>query len=661
MKETIMRRRDFIRLAAGLSAAGYLQAGGIAEDNENSAALGQTDAATRAGKNIPYYGVFHEVGPLSVKPAGWLREMLERQMNGLAHHHAASGYPYDTCLWAGKIPASVHGAPWWPYEQTGYLVDGLERLGIITGDSATLAEARANLSYILRHPRTDGSLGPDHIGDINWPHAVVFRALLAEYDATHDSRIPEALCRHYLGRPVSYGKGRDVCNVEAMLRIYAVTGDENMLRKAQQTYANFDQEKSATSLDQLSNDSVIHEHGVTFNETAKLPALLYMYTGQTAMLEASIQGYHKIDRDHMLASGLHSAEEGTKGNSADLYHETCDISDYTWSVGYLLLATGDPSWADRLEKAVFNAGLGAISKDFKAHQYFSTPNQIVAAQGVETIIDEYRTAYRPGHVTECCSGNVHRFLPNYALRQWLRTPRGGIVAALYGPSRFNTYVDGVNVSIEQETEYPFSESVQLNIRATRPVEFPLHLRIPEWTIRPSITVNGKTWDGLCTPGSFATISRTFRDGDVISLELPMPVRARYWSSNGISIERGPLVYALKIKEDAKAVQGFKTTPDFPAWDIRPASAWNYGLALKGYDISDQVKVLVRPIASGSPWDVDNSPIELEVPAMLIPDWKLPNKTNPKLPENPVGSGPQELVRLVPYGATRIRLTVFPLL
>jgi len=196
--------------------------------------------------------------------------------------------------------------------------------------------------------------------------------------------------------------------------------------------------------------------------------------------------------------------------------------------------------------------------------------------------------------------------------------------------------------------------------AMKPVTFPFHVRIPGWTLEPVLTVNGKSWPGLCTPGSFETVFRTFRNGDVIVLQLPMPIRAHYWSRNGVSIERGPLVYALKIQEDAKPVQGFKTTPDFPAWDIRPASDWNYGLVLKGYDLAQQVQVIRRAV-SGFPWDVGNSPIELTAPAMKIADWVLPEKTNPKLPENPQGSGVIESVTLVPFGATRIRLTVFPLL
>jgi hypothetical protein len=648
-----MQRRELIKSIASLSLANVLSRTAVAKIAD--------EASTSAEANgVRYYGAFREAPPTAITTDGWLRVMLDRQVKGLASHHVASGYPFDTCMWTGVIPKSDHGQPWWPYEQSGYLVDGLERLGLVTNDPGVAATARTNLDYIVAHPKPDGTLGPSHIGPSNWPHAVVFRGLLEQYSVTHDPAILEAMRRHYLAQPANYGQGRDVCNVEEMLTLYALTGDAEMLAKARQTYENFNLKKPATGVERLCDNKIISEHGVTFNETSKIPALIYMHTGDTAMLDASLNGYRKIDRDHMLADGLHSAEEKLLGSSPDLYHETCDISDYTWSTGYLLMATGDATWADHIEKTVFNAGLGAITKDFKAHQYYSSPNQVVAAQGIVTDFDVYRTAYRPGHTTECCSGNVHRFLPNYALRQWMATPQGGIVAALYGAGKFKTTVQGVPVTIQQETAYPFSESILFTVRTPKPVTFPLHVRVPGWTLAPKLTVNGKPWDGLCTPGTFETIHRTFRNGDQVELQLPMPLRARYWNDTGVSLERGPLVYSLKIEEDARPVQGFKTTPEFPAWDIHPASPWNYGLVLKSFDISKQVQVRHRDV-SGFPWDANNSPIELEAPAMKIADWTLPENKNPKLPDNPKGSGQIETVTLVPYGSTRIRLTVFPLL
>ena len=80
----------------------------------------------------------------------------------------------------------------------------------------------------------------------------------------------------------------------------------------------------------------------------------------------------------MLADGVNSSSEALAGNDALASHETCDISDYTWTIGYFLSTTGHVKWADRIEKAIFNAALGAITKDFKTMQYFSCPNQFIA-------------------------------------------------------------------------------------------------------------------------------------------------------------------------------------------------------------------------------------------------------------------------------------------
>ena len=80
----------------------------------------------------------------------------------------------------------------------------------------------------------------------------------------------------------------------------------------------------------------------------------------------------------MLIDGVNSSTEALAGNDPLASHETCDITDYTWTMGYYLMATGDGQWADRIEKAIFNAGFGAITKDFRTMQYFSCPNQFIA-------------------------------------------------------------------------------------------------------------------------------------------------------------------------------------------------------------------------------------------------------------------------------------------
>jgi hypothetical protein len=238
----------------------------------------------------------------------------------------------------------------------------------------------------------------------------------------------------------------------------------------------------------------------------------------------------------------------------------------------------------------------------------------------------------------------------------MTTSTGGVVAALYGPSQFNTTIDASPVTIDEQTDYPFSDTIQFVFHADHPVAFPFLVRIPGWTNQPEIDLNNQLMTNPGNPGSFTTIQRTFADGDTVTLHLPMPIKIHNWDYDTISIERGPLVYSLKIQEDSKPVQDAGTTPAFPAWDKRPSSNWNYALELNG---ASDIHVLTKKI-TGSPWDTNNSPIELTAPARQITNWKLAKDgANPGFPSDPHFADQVQTVSLVPYGSTCLRLTVFP--
>lgn len=653
-----MDRRQFGTLALGLGPALALtRATGAAAAPSRSSSQPVGAAAASPAAQVSYYGAFREIAPTSIRAAGWLAQLLQRQINGLAKNHAAQGFPYNTNLWNGVITPVKGQTPWWPYEQTGYLVDGLERLALVTGDQGMRNAAKPSLDYILGHPQADGTLGPAGISGMYWPHNVVFRALQAEYAATGNAAIPSALLRHYLGRPSGYGHGRDATNIEHLLKVYDATGDQRMLTMAKHTYDVFNSDNPRTSLARLGDGTHIKEHGVTFNETAKIPALIYLYTGERTMLDAAVNAYRKVDKYDMLPDGLHSAEETLRGNDVGLYHETCDVSDYSYSLGYLLLASGDATWADHIERCVFNAGLGSIAKDFKSLQYFSTPNQVQATGNMVTNRAVDRVAYRPGHDTQCCAGNVHRFLPNYAARQWLTARDGGIVAALYGPSVLSTTVSGTPISIQQVTNYPFSEQIAFTVSTARAVNFAFYVRIPGWTTNAILTVNGQSVAADLTPGTFVKIQRTFSNADRIELHVPMRIKLPTWTGGGTTVERGPLLYVLHIDEKSTATGGYDTTADFPAWQITPGSAWNYGLALTTTQSESRFTVVTA--SSGFPWETGAPRTEIRGPGLAVSGWTLPATSNPVLPTAPsFGSSTQQL-RLVPYGSTRIRLSVFP--
>lgn len=155
------------------------------------------------------------------------------------------------------------------------------------------------------------------------------------------------------------------------------------------------------------------------------------------------------------------------------------------------MATGEAQWADRIEKAMFNAALGAITKDFKSMQYFSCPNQFIATGNSNHNEFKYGLtwmAYRPIHETECCIGNLHRYMPNYVARMWMKDAKGQPVAALYGPSTVvYSLADGVTVRIEEKTSYPFDEKIDFVFtfykdgkKLTGKHKMDFTYRIPQW-------------------------------------------------------------------------------------------------------------------------------------------------------------------------------------
>ena len=587
---------------------------------------------------------------------------------------------------------------WWPWEQKAYWIDGAYRCAAVLGDEGLLKLASHALDYTLAHVGSDGFLGPSFTPlatagggsphNLRWPHTVFFRALAAYAETTRDSRIAAMLVRHYQAdrSRMSYGgPSRDVTNVEAMLWAYEQTGDTRMLQTAEKVWREFlgsapsgDFASGDLHPDKVFSNAPIDAHGVTYIEKSKLPAILYMYTGDAGYLRYAVAAQERIFSHHMLVDGIPSASEVYRGTTALDAHETCDISDHMWTWSYLLKATGDGIWADRIERACFNAGFGAVKKDWKALQYFSSPNQVIATGNSSPVpyIDESKAwmAYRPnpGERVACCAGNVHRFFPNYVIGMWMQDQTGGVAAALYGASTVHAKVGAAQqpIQIRQETDYPFGDEIHLTFRLARPIHFCLSLRIPAWCKDPRLILNGAAVALPEVRNGFARLERRFSTADRVTLKFPMEAKITRWPDNGVCIERGPLVFSLPVKEQWTPLVAPKwSTNEFPQWTATPASAWNYAIALDDLEGQSPLHVDQKSM-SFDPWL--EPPVTITVPVKKLPQWQLrapeahperlqtpPLKTIDEAESRLLADVPVERVSLVPYGATQLRLTVFP--
>jgi hypothetical protein len=679
-------RRDFLRKSALIAAAGF--SAQFINPRIFAATTGATSSLNfeQPGSfKVQYYGKFSELPLGSVKPRGWIKSWLERQLDGLTGHPENLAYPYDTCMYTGKVPppSVKQPAAWWPYEQSGYFVDGATRLSHLIDEPAASKIPQANLKYIL------ANAGPSKLGESTWgwPNTVVGRALMAEYSATGNPAIPQAVETFFQGDH-SFA-GRDGYIFEEALYWYGLSGDPSLLDVAKRAYDHYfvSDPKSFSQVNKIHGEKPLHEHGVTAAEQLKLLPLMYSYTGDQGMLDLANVAYGKILHESLMPDGGIVSSEALGTTAFNSLHETCDITDWSWSLGYMLMASGDGQWADVIERATFNALPGAVTKDFKQVQYFSSPNQVLTSSTVCPRIAMTRMSYRAAHETPCCAGNVNRAMPNYVSRMWMRAG-GGLAAALFGPCVLNTTVKGQPICIEQDTDYPFRETITFRLKTQGPVEFPLALRIPDWCHAASITVNESNAGVDCKPGAFAVIQRNFQNGDQIVLSLPMQVQLEPWfAGSAATVKRGPLVYSLKI--DEKRVES-QTDPEpirrvlkgnniqgFPAVEFFPNSEWRYGMDAAQINSPQLFKAIESPMTD-NPFLAEQVPVHIESTVRGLPQWAAawkpvmdpPPSDLKQSPKNPVSLpaatemqtiGASQPMRFVPYGATHLRLTTLPVI
>lgn len=666
------------------------------------------------------FSKFNEVPINKITPKGWLKQYLVNQRNGLTGYIENAGNPFNKDIWGEKFEKDPPG--WWAYEQTAYWIDGALRTGYLLNDSYLLDRVHKYIYRVLDSPDSDGYLGPLHLKKMvkkrtdnsivwfddaafsRWPHVVFFRAVMAECMVKNDKKLYSLLRNHYINSPYSYLGYREVLNIEPMLFAYLHIGDTSLVNFAERLYESYNKfyVKAKIYSGNLLKDAPCNEHGVTYNEISKLGAILYLATGKPEYLEISKKAYEKIDKYHMLIDGVNSSTEQMREVTPLESHETCDIADYTWAVGYLLMATGKAEYADKIERACLNAAPAAVKSDFKALQYFSSPNQVISTYNSNHNIffrGNAAMAFAPKAFTECCTGDVNRIMPNYAARMWMSTPGKGIAAVMYAPSEIN-YIAGANnkpIQIIEETSYPFSDTVKFVFRADEAVEFPFTFRIPSWCTKPVVKYNDEVIGNLAQ-GEFSTIIRNFKNNDIITMIFPQEIKS-VEAANGLAIERGPLVYALKIEEDWKVNPNApNTTKDFPGYNLYAKSKWNYALSIDRGNLNKQAEISYR-YNNNFPWTIENAPIEIKLKAQEIKNWDLvkpdsiqieawdydstksryigKSKYNggniyeianeafytPDLPSeefirNNV-SGKTETITLVPYGCSKLRITIFP--
>ncbi len=617
----------------------------------------------------------------SIHPTGWLLDQLKLQADGLSGHLDEFWPDVKDSGWIGGKAEGWERAPYW--------LDGLVPLAYLTDDARLKAKAARWMDYILRHPLADGWLGPEQslpppgsnlpptTPRDPWPQFIILKALTQYQEASGDSRVIPAMERslaslnyqldHRQLFDWSYFRWGDL--LVSLFWLYDRTGEPWLLdlaRKAAIQGYSWPEHFSNLPVKEKSVQWNWRGHVVNNAMGLKVPALLYRFTGGQKFKALSLGALKEMDRWHGEANGLFSGDECLAGRSPSQGTELCAIVETMFSLETSLSVVGDVEFSDRLEKIAFNALPAAFTPDYWGHQYVEQANQVACVFEPRPVYTTNRGGANLFGLEPqygCCLANMHQGWPKLASHLWMATPDGGLAAVVYAPSVVQTQVSGTPVRVELVTHYPFDESLVFKVSVPQTVEFPLYLRVPSWAKDASLQLPDGTLRSL-TSGSFHKITRRWNGEETLVLKLPMSFRLREGFQNSVSVERGPLVYSLRIREGWKAIQPYKYQPlgkHENYFEVFPESPWNCALAM---DLRHPEKSLSfqEEDLKGDPFTPEGVPEKVFVKGRRLDDWVMSQGAAEPPPFSPVISQqPIEDLVLVPYGSTRLRVTEFPVL
>jgi uncharacterized protein len=398
----------------------------------------RTSAASPAVKVKP---AFVPLPPGAVTPQGWLRDWAVDAANGITGHLDEYSTVYGQA-WKGGPVEGLRANPdgtGWPLEQSSYWLDGAIRLAYILNDKALIDKVSRRLdavvngvlkggeSFVFWRPRTvlDDTFN-------NWAHSHMGRALVAYYQATGDERILKALIQTYRDYPLPTFRSpfypvSGTVNIDPMLDTYLMSGDSAVLNKV----LAFAQGGGYQGVrNQWLAGDIQPGHNVIFYENIRVPALLYPFTGRKDDLAATLKTIAWSDERFLQPYGMISGEEYHAGIGSTRNTETCNVAASMWTFLWLLRITGEPNYADRIERIFFNAGPAPVARDFKTMSYYQSPNRFSAKMPEDEPQHPGEGCYRftnIGHRVLCCVGNLNRVIPSYVQHLWMATLDGGMV------------------------------------------------------------------------------------------------------------------------------------------------------------------------------------------------------------------------------------------
>ncbi|KAJ7924357.1 hypothetical protein B0H13DRAFT_1978054 [Mycena leptocephala] len=574
------------------------------------------------------------------------------QTNGLAgHEHEFYGYVSQTD-WVGGTSAYSS------LEEAGsYWFNAMVPNGILANNSAINAKTSAFLSYVLSHQDSTGWLGPE-VGTTKprylWGrYPFMFGAIqMTEFNPSLTTEVVTALYK-FVNLANTMLRSNNT-GVEA----WTATRWEDFVMTLQCQALLIDTMERLKWTGVFSKQVFLENtpnpfnlpltwHGVNMAEGLKALPATYRFTHNQSDLDTASQGWDLLFQYHGRPSGIYAADEYLAGLEAIRGTELCLVVETMFSGSFLYQVIGDPKFPDRVERIAYNALPGTLTG---STQYLQQQNQIFAGN----------MSKNPFPIDGPYS-NV------FGLEGWPSlSPSDAFVTTPDNLSLVHLYLGPFSTSVtlasgKPSTLYPFSDTVTTTITAK--AAFTYYVRIPSWVVGGTIAINNAAAKSVAPVNGLQAVTLPHLSQLVSCQWIITTLGSRFSAETrphgAIAVHRGPLHYAFDIPRTQKVLATNAQQPMAQDFQFNAAANWQYAID------PATLKFSSSPPASGtlpSPiFDSGLTPLKITATACLI-NWAIAGPTfAASPPTSPACTGANTTITLTPYGATKLRISEFPVL
>ncbi|MEG2859612.1 MAG: glycoside hydrolase family 127 protein [Clostridia bacterium] len=595
----------------------------------------------------------------AVQPGGWLAEQIALEVAAVKGSRASLS---ARSCWLGGSDGD--------YESGAEALAALTPLAFVSGDETLKELVTTAVEWSIESQVASGDFGPKGESDW-WPKMLMLRVLRLYFTATGDKRALKLMERFFRFELVALETcpladkacARAGENIFSALWLYNLTEQKHLIKlcellkaqsldwtdefhifphirpTAKQRPFSALREGMAREGDTLCGiDQKVNGREYHLTEATNIafglrtPGVVNLFKSGFKEVGAFRVGWNKLMKQHGVALSMYTGDHHLAG--ADPV-QGVDLSAVSEMINTLstLIGTGDEfgqQMPDTMEKLAFNALPAAFNADMTRRQAIEQVNQVPARGMPHSWYNakEDAAAYEARPV-----GLADQGFAAFAASLWYATSDDGLAAVSYAPCTVGFIAGGERVRIKVETTYPFEEKITIKVETRAQAEFPIYLRIPEWAGQIIV----KLPDGELMQmqgGETACVRRKWLGEAVIEMELPMQPRLTRWFHRSGAVELGPLLMCLRVKGK---------------------QAWNWALCGE-----EPMKVVMEPRGEGA-FKQGGDTLHVLVKAARAIDWKMEGADCATPPIAPEVGDPEQVLELMPFGATDARITQFPII